>query len=240
MHNNARSMVFKSKQFTLFIVIPKAQWRRYENYVNKLAEEVMATAEAECSISLHHPNLLSVPTSTLVTASSFNTSVAAHLLSYDIAMHEQTSQPLFLPTTSDDVGHTQSTLQKHSHQQSASMASTTTSLPPSKKSITMLSAFSTCRCDQVKQALQIGGAANVDVGHVLKTKLETIIFYLILTTCLEEILDGTHKCTFELNHEHSFSGQLRFNTSLDSLLGVGGFKTAHIAHLLLNPIAPSA
>ncbi|KIK14795.1 hypothetical protein PISMIDRAFT_116386 [Pisolithus microcarpus 441] len=88
MCKNARSMVFKSKQFTLFVVVPEAQWRRYENYVDKLAEEAMAAAEAEQSVSLCRPNSLSVPASTLVTASSFNTSAAARPLSYDIATHE--------------------------------------------------------------------------------------------------------------------------------------------------------
>ncbi|KAI6038018.1 hypothetical protein EDC04DRAFT_2570367 [Pisolithus marmoratus] len=71
-------------------------------------------------------------------------------------------------------------------------------------------------------------------------KLESIVFYPILTICLEAILDDTGKHAFVLDEKHSFNGQLCFDTLSDSLLGVGGFKTAHIAHLLLQPTAPTS
>ncbi|KAI6130876.1 hypothetical protein EV401DRAFT_2066044 [Pisolithus croceorrhizus] len=105
--------------------------------------------------------------------------------------------------------------QKGSHQQSTSVSSMTTHSPPSKKTI------ATSGHDRVKEALQVGGAANVDIGRVLKSKLESIVFYPILTVCLEEILDDTDKRAFDLNQEHSFNGQIYFDMSLDSLLGVG-------------------
>ncbi|KAI5999014.1 hypothetical protein EDC04DRAFT_2584425 [Pisolithus marmoratus] len=76
-----------------------------------------------------------------------------------------------------------------------------------------------------------------DYTVVLKLKLESIVFYPILTLHFEEILDDTNKHAFKLDHEPPFSSKLLFNTTLGSLIGVGGFKTAHTTQLLLNPIA---
>lgn len=178
-----------------------------------------------------------------MTASSFNTSAAARPLSHDIALTSNkcassNTRALFLRTESNHSEpsvtgiNVQHTSRKRSHQRSTSVSSTTTHSPPSKKTM------GTSGRDRVKEALQVGGAANVDIGRVLKSKLESIVFYPIPTVRLEEILDDTDKRAFVLDEKRSFNGQLHFDTSSNSLLGVGGFKTAHVAHLLLQPIAP--
>ncbi|KAI6112962.1 hypothetical protein F5141DRAFT_1214280 [Pisolithus sp. B1] len=178
---------------------------------------------------------------------SFNTSAAQRPILHDIALmsDERASLntcSLFLRTSSNNSEaneidtNAQATSRKRSHQRSTSVSSATTHSPPSKKTI---GTIGTPGHDRVKEALQVGGATNVDIGCVLQTKLESVVFYPIPTIHLEEILDDTDKHAFGLDQEHSFNGQLRFDTSSDSLLGVGGFKTAHIAHLLLQPTAPT-
>ncbi|KAI6035740.1 hypothetical protein EDC04DRAFT_2571510 [Pisolithus marmoratus] len=69
-------------------------------------------------------------------------------------------------------------------------------------------------------------------------KLETIVFYPIPTVSLENILENSDQHSFQINPVTSHPGQLMFDLSSDSLLGVGGFKTAHAAQLVLTPPAP--
>ena len=56
---------------------------------------------------------------------------------------------------------------------------------------------------------------------------------------LEDILEKSDKHLFQINPLVSHPGQLMFDASAESLLGVEGFKTAHAAQLILNPIAPA-
>ncbi|KAI6144577.1 hypothetical protein BKA82DRAFT_4016766 [Pisolithus tinctorius] len=255
---NSKTMVFKPKQFSLIIVIPEAQWREYENYADKLAEDAMSTMDAEPNTgSLCQPNKCSVPAPIPVSSSSFNTSLAACPLSHslthasDEACRSQTSssmKALFLATASDFSGHSvtdaidvdvPATSLKCTCSQLVSMSSTTTCSPPGKRTFATAASPATPSHHQVKEALQVSGSASVDIGLVMKTKLDSIIFYLIPTLCLEEILNDTDKHALSLNHAKSFSGQLHFDTSSHSLLGVGGFKTTHHTYLLLNLMVPS-
>ncbi|KIO08033.1 hypothetical protein M404DRAFT_135048 [Pisolithus tinctorius Marx 270] len=258
---NSKTMVFKPKQFSLFVVVPEAQWREYENYANKLAEDAMSTMDAEPNTgSLCRPNKHSVPAPIPASSSSFNTSLAARPLSHSLthasdevcrSVNYRTSssmKDLFLATASDFSGHSvtdainvdaPATSLKRKRSRSVSMSSTTTHSPPGKRTFATAASPTTPSRHLVKEALQVGGSANVDIGLVMKTKLDSIIFYPIPTLRLEEILNDTDKHAFSLNHAKSFSGQLHFDTSSHSLLGVGGFKTAHHAYLLLNPMAPS-
>ncbi|KIO08753.1 hypothetical protein M404DRAFT_22604 [Pisolithus tinctorius Marx 270] len=244
---NSKTMVFKLKQFSLFVVIPEAQWREYENYADKLAEDAMSTMDAEPNTgSLCRPNKRSVPAPIPASSSSFNTSLAACPLSHSLT--HALDEDLFLATASDFSGHSvtdaidvdaPATSLKRTRSWSVSMSSMTTHSPPGKRTFATAASPTTPSRHWVKEALQVGGSANVDIGLVMKTKLDSIIFYPIPTLRLEEILDDTDKHAFSLNHAKSFSGQLHFDTSSCSLLGVGGFKTTHHAYLLLNPVVPS-
>ncbi|KAI6098337.1 hypothetical protein EDD16DRAFT_1663647 [Pisolithus croceorrhizus] len=234
--SNSKTPVFKPKQFLLFVVVPESQWQEYENIKRAMSTTVGAyksplTTDTERSVSDHCHN----------PPSSFNTSAAQCPISHDIALTSDerassNTRSLFLHTSSNNSEaneidtNAQATSRKHSHH-------ATTHSPPSKKTI---GTIGTPGRDRVKEALQVGGATNVDIGRVLQTKLESVVFYPILTIRLEEILDDTDKRAFGLDQEHSFNGQLCFDTSSDSLLGVGGFKTTHVAHLLLQPTAPTS
>ena len=70
-------------------------------------------------------------------------------------------------------------------------------------------------------------------------KLESIVFYPIPTVPLEDILEKSDKHSFQINPLVSHPGQLMFDASAESLLGIWGFKTAHAAQLILNPVAPA-
>ncbi|KAI6042733.1 hypothetical protein EDC04DRAFT_2600622 [Pisolithus marmoratus] len=124
---NSKTLVFRPKQFLLFIVVPESQWQEYKDF-----KQAMSATDTGCSISVCHPNPPSRPATPPATASSFNTSAAQRPLLHDLAL------------TSDE--------------RSTSMSSTTHS-PPSKKMVGMSG------CDQVKEALQVGGAANIDIGR---------------------------------------------------------------------------
>ena len=66
-----------------------------------------------------------------------------------------------------------------------------------------------------------------------------MVYYPIPTPRFVEILNNPNMCAFKLDHVDSYSGQLLFNTSAEAVLGVGGFKTAHSAQLILSPLASS-
>jgi len=70
-------------------------------------------------------------------------------------------------------------------------------------------------------------------------KLESIVFYPIPTRLFLEILENPGKRSFQVDPQVSYPGQLFFDTSIGSLVGAGGFKTAHSAQLVLTPPAPS-
>ncbi|KAI6137730.1 hypothetical protein EDD17DRAFT_1771276 [Pisolithus thermaeus] len=143
---NSKTPVFKPKQFLLFVVIPESQWQEYENI-----KQAMST-----------------------TVGAYKSPLAAQCpISHDIALTSDecassNTRSLFLRTSSNNSEaneidtNAQATSRKHSHQRSTSMSSATTHSPPSKKTIGMIG---TPGRDHVKEALQVGGATNVDIGR---------------------------------------------------------------------------
>ena len=144
--------VFKPKQFTLQVVVPEAQWKEYEAYINKLADEALASEGLVSSvlstkISRHgrgtHPT----------TATSFATSIAGRPLSYDLGqsdthhMPPPSPTPLFLRTSPGDLepqacdtqplpaGNRAMSLKRH-RQATGSISSVHTLSPPQKKAVT--------------------------------------------------------------------------------------------------------
>ena len=68
-------------------------------------------------------------------------------------------------------------------------------------------------------------------------KLQSIMFYPIPTLPFHEILEKPDKHSFQVNPLLSYPGQFIFDTSVNSLVGAGGFKTAYSAQLVLTPPA---
>ena len=77
------------------------------------------------------------------------------------------------------------------------------------------------------------------MSAVLKMKLQAIVFYPIPTLPFHEILEIPDKCSLTVNPLLLYPGQLIFDTSVDSLIGAGGFKIVYSAQLILTPPAPS-
>ncbi|KIK32532.1 hypothetical protein CY34DRAFT_36914, partial [Suillus luteus UH-Slu-Lm8-n1] len=82
-------------------------------------------------------------------------------------------------------------------------------------------------CSDLMQALRSGGTANLDVAQVLNTYTEHIQFYPIPTRPLVDILKNVKYRSFALDSSQSIIGQLTVNASRRTMLGAGGFKTAH-------------
>ena len=114
---NTKVPVFKTKQFSLYVVIPALQWKEYEEHVLNLEEAVMTmtlnkSTEDHCLASPPHNALEPVATLTrhewpspaasardqnLV---SFTSSVAEHPLSFDVMARSnpKPTEPLFIKT----------------------------------------------------------------------------------------------------------------------------------------------
>jgi hypothetical protein len=74
---------------------------------------------------------------------------------------------------------------------------------------------------------------------VLDTYTEHIQFYPIPTRPLADILKNVKYRSFALDSSQSIIGQLTVNASRRSMLGAGGFKTAHPGWLSLVPLTKS-
>jgi len=62
-------------------------------------------------------------------------------------------------------------------------------------------------------------------------------FYPIPTRSLDELIDM--KAAFNIKEAELFSGGIRFDSSTASMIGVGAFKTAQLAQLMLSPLRQS-
>lgn len=74
---------------------------------------------------------------------------------------------------------------------------------------------------------------------MLDTYTEHIQFYRIPTRPLADILKNVKYRSFTLDSSQSIIGQLMVNASIRSMLGAGGFKTAHPGWLSLTPLMES-
>ncbi|KAG2090557.1 hypothetical protein BD769DRAFT_1395777 [Suillus cothurnatus] len=100
--------------------------------------------------------------------------------------------------------------------------------------------FSSPDHSDLKEALRSGGSTtNFDVTQVLGTYTENIHFYGIPTRQLADILKNPDYRSFKVEPVQSITGQLTINSSTRSMLGAGGFKTAHPGWLSLNPLITS-
>ncbi|KAG6370829.1 hypothetical protein JVT61DRAFT_11041 [Boletus reticuloceps] len=92
---------------------------------------------------------------------------------------------------------------------------------------------------------------NIVSVSVLGQKVEQIVFYPIPVRDLSELegKDAAFRTDHDLEDQESgsgsgqrhiemFSGTLRSSLALDSIIGVGGFKLAQIAQLMLTPLRP--
>ncbi|KIO02143.1 hypothetical protein M404DRAFT_28083 [Pisolithus tinctorius Marx 270] len=161
---NAKSLVFKSKQFSLYVVVPAVQWKDYENFIE--------TVSMDYATKPHQP-VVDLPSTRARLVDSFS-SVVERPISHDVHIAEAKSQSqassgnqLFVdsekcdnpspsPTTTN-----QCTPSKRNYRASISVSSVITISPPRKK-VVHPPVPSPDR-NKVIEVLACGGAADVDV-----------------------------------------------------------------------------
>ncbi|KIM55287.1 hypothetical protein SCLCIDRAFT_30449 [Scleroderma citrinum Foug A] len=99
-----------------------------------------------------------------------------------------------------------------------------TSCPLQKKHLRNV--FSSPNRDQLKEALQSGGACEFDVRKVFWQNIIQVDFYPIPVCNLDELIHT--KMAFDIKTAELFSGNIRLDCSVNAIVGVGAFKTAHI------------
>ncbi|KAG1878330.1 hypothetical protein F4604DRAFT_1680016 [Suillus subluteus] len=228
-----RAMTFKSKQFLLYVVVPAAQWEDYEAWLEKAEEE---------RFSVHsRPELLFAPSVTRSVHSSGHSSVlaatGAQADSFTISSAEAPSEetpseaPSDAPSEAPSDVPSEAPVKRRFHREIASVPSS----PPLKKVVSAKVAFRSPDREQLREVLQSGGTADIDVQQMLTVQHENIDFFPVLTCPLSVILEDPEIHTaFRMNTESSYGGRLTVQTSTNDMLGVGGFKTAHPGFLTLS------
>ncbi|KAG1786134.1 uncharacterized protein HD556DRAFT_1313689 [Suillus plorans] len=209
----SKAPTFKTKQFALMVVVPEAQWNEYEEWVEK-AEEVRQVTTRQ--VQVQHRVETTENVSTVLQSTSAST-------------QNLTSSSAFEST-------------KWSHRNNLSTATTSSSPPHKKLAVAPPKAlFSLPDRSDLKEALWSGGSAtNFDVAQVLGTYTENIHFYGIPTRPLADILSkNLNYRSFKVELVQAIIGQLTVNSSMCSMLGAGGFKTAHPGWLSLTPLVKS-
>ncbi|KAI6005573.1 hypothetical protein EDD15DRAFT_2358723 [Pisolithus albus] len=262
-------VVFKSKQFALYVIVPESQWERVEEFRNILKAEASSTSTTR---SVAAP-LSASPTPRSSTRLFYSKTSAA-------GMPASATSGDFERLISEDVAHlckgsnepsTSVAIKKrHFHYPSASSTDSTRA-PPQKKPATVAHVFSLPDNDpspalalsndepaptpsqkkpattsqgflsldheQLKAALQTGGASDFDDKQVFWQKIIPINFYPIPTCDFYELIST--KVAFDINSADLFSGNVRLNDSNLAVIGVGAFKTAQKAQLNLSPLRTS-
>ncbi|KAG1766766.1 hypothetical protein EDD22DRAFT_950345 [Suillus occidentalis] len=149
-----KALTFKTKQFALLVVIPESQWQEFELW----QEESKAQANQLSQLST---NVVSPVPQALATASSFSTTpwLGANIISSVPQM--STTAGLLVPGASAVSATTVISI-KRTHEQAISSTSGTMS-PPQKLSIPPALQLCSPNCDQLKQALKIGGGTDLNV-----------------------------------------------------------------------------
>ncbi|KAG1773283.1 hypothetical protein EV702DRAFT_583738 [Suillus placidus] len=145
-----RAMTFKSKQFVLYVVVPTAQWEEYETWLDKVQEERFSM----CSRS----EPLFLPSATRSIHSSAHSSTlagaGAQADSSTIASVEAPSEEE--PST---VALSKAPVKWPFHREIASVPSS----PPLKKVASANVGFRSPDREQLREVLQSGGTADIDV-----------------------------------------------------------------------------
>ncbi|KAI6167714.1 hypothetical protein EDD17DRAFT_858114 [Pisolithus thermaeus] len=249
-HKNPKAMTFKSKQFTLYVVVPAAQWLEFEAFMEKEKSADSTTEDASAAIissdegdgeqlttSSHTPSMLP--------AASTSTEDLAHC-----PFHTRVAQTTFVPAriSSQIAPHNDEAMEATdaligTAATTPAMKQTVVSPTPAATSpprkIPALAPFMSPSQTHLQEALKSGRKSELDVDNVLTQAFETIQFYPIPTRPLAEILENPRYRSFNLDLSETYTGRLRVDQSPKSFIGIGGFKTAQSGLLMLTPPSPS-
>ncbi|KAI5988557.1 hypothetical protein EDD15DRAFT_2371224 [Pisolithus albus] len=238
----SKATVFKSKQFMLFVIVPARQWEEFEAFREKLqssppvhAQHLSASSLPCSTVStpvLPQCTTTSEPSSPLFLSNEIVSTMASSVFDRSISQDVLHPQPENKDTASSS--NTGAMSAKRHHRHSSSTSSGSTPLPPQKK---VAMTFSPPDRDQIKEALQYGGACEFDVNTVFRQKILHVDFYAIPTRDVDELVDK--KAAFDIRDVELSSGTMRLDFSASALIGVGAFKTAQMAQLTLSPLRDS-
>ncbi|KIK81807.1 hypothetical protein PAXRUDRAFT_155220 [Paxillus rubicundulus Ve08.2h10] len=153
-HKNVKNKVFKSKHFSLYVVISEAQWHNYENFLKK-ADDTSAS-------STSHANPFSAasqsPSGSLATFSQCLTDTSDPPFSMPLSTFVR---PLDI-VTPEPCSPMETVSVKHGYEYTSSIASITTRSPPLKR-VSTVPKLCSPDCAHLKEALKNGGSACIDI-----------------------------------------------------------------------------
>lgn len=278
---NSRAMVFKTEQFSIFVVVPEKQWEEFQEFKEKHERKKLESnppvpvpparacrVRSSAVASTPFASMCSTPSSCIDPLLSHqsnpliplpSTSTPLSYSTFDAPLESpepiQPSNPISKATSVSGpplLGTIPSTSAKRHHQHSRSTSGSSTWSPPPKKPTK--ATFTSPDWNELREALKGGGAMDFDVKRgkwyygyncarysccnvAMKQKVEPINFHPIPTLDLDQLTG--EKVAFDVNSAKVFSGNVRLNLGADTVLGVGAFKTAQAAHLMLSPLRPS-
>ncbi|KAH0826042.1 hypothetical protein J3R83DRAFT_7452 [Lanmaoa asiatica] len=224
---NSKGMVFKSRPFTLYVVVPQSQWVEYQQFVAK-QDGVAAKLTVVTVKSKLHPGpsgQRSRPSSSLGPSGRHSGPSSSFLPSPDDSSSD--SSPI-LSSTLALAGNKVTTSHEHSPKLSTHGDLSLCEALLTKKPLDP---------DSLREALKVGGTADLDISKVLKSSIYSVDFYPIPTIPISLILKNATHHAFNVDPKTAtmHPGQLRLSSE-DSFIGAGGFKTAYTATLLLSKL----
>ncbi|KAG2128311.1 uncharacterized protein EDB93DRAFT_1256762 [Suillus bovinus] len=247
-HRGQKAPTFKSKQFTLAVIVPAAQWNEYENWIEKIEEhqlhQSMAAQDlpptASTTYDFEYADDGNATDGNTIGDSEDGNGVEDAIEDSEDATGIEDSEQ------GDDLESTRapSLSAKRMHVRSVSDSHSSTMSPPRKKAAPLVykgsDGLRLPSRDYLRVALKYGGSTNPDASSkVFDRHHEDVQYYPIPTRSLTDILKMPKYHTFELNISDSHIGQLTIDVPLHSMIGISAFKTAHPGWLTLSLIIPS-
>ncbi|KAG1718697.1 hypothetical protein EDB19DRAFT_1920136 [Suillus lakei] len=258
----AKALVFKTKQFSLMVVVPEAQWTEFEDWqeANEMAIErtshhakgkgkadpLFADSGESYTYSADPPFNSAYPLFDSEHSSRHAKGKGkADPLFADLGeSHTYPADPLFNSESAPNISSTAATVPapvtatgiviKWTHERAIS--STSNTISPPRKYIAPCNPPPALLCspnhNDLKIALKIGGGADLDMKQVSKFQTENIHFYSIPTQQLNDLLKCTRYHAFSVDNADS-SVYVTVDMSPEGRIGIGGFKTAHAGWLTL-------
>ncbi|KAG1830675.1 hypothetical protein F4604DRAFT_1695416 [Suillus subluteus] len=236
-----KAPTFKSKQFTLAVIVPAAQWVEYEEWLDNIEESVAQFGGADDGNSVDFGgaddgNGIDFGGADDGNGIDFGGADDGNGIedSEDGNNIEDSEDGNgiedFEPEGANSNTRAPSLSAKRTHVRAESDSSTVS--PPRKKAGPLMRKGSDeLRLpgrDYLRLALKYGGSTNLDVSSkVFDRHHEDVQYYPIPTRSLPDILKTPQYRSFELNISDSSIGQLTIDVPLRSMIGIGAFKTAH-------------
>ncbi|KAG2154170.1 uncharacterized protein EDB93DRAFT_1248377 [Suillus bovinus] len=216
---------FKTKQFTLMVVVPEHQWNEFEDWQDN------ETHQGQSSTGTTHSRKHRIPFLQLMKHSRKSASVT-----FPSSNSQNTATSIALPSSnSEQITSAGGAAPSYSAQCTSPSASGTIS-PPHKLRVPLALSPD---CNDLREALKIGGGTDLNVKQISKFQNENIHFHSIPTRPLHKLPRCTHYHSFSVDNTNSSVGYATIDPSIEGRIGIGGFKTAHQGWLTLT-VPPSS